>query len=189
MKEECLCKPRIYSKQQLNLINKMRSLWEQHDVWTRDIISSIVFELPNTNFITERLLQNPFDFAKALQPFYGIRKAIRFHDLLKEHLVLAAEIVTAAKNGDTIAAAEAERKWYINADEIAKFFGKINPFWSTKEWQKMMYKHLKLVKDEAVFLLLGNYKANVDVYDKIEIQTLMMADEISFGIIKQFCRR
>ena len=47
--------------------------------------------------------------------------AARFDSLLTSHLVIAAELVKAAKAGDSRAAADAERRWYANADEIAAF--------------------------------------------------------------------
>jgi hypothetical protein len=40
---------------------------------------------------------------------------------MRDHLVLAATLVKAAKAGNSQAAAEAEKKWYTNADEIAVF--------------------------------------------------------------------
>lgn len=83
-------------------------------------------------------------------------------------------------------AAEYEKKWYKNADEIAAFLGSINPFWSEEEWRKMMHEHLMLVNSKAVDILSGNYAAGIAVYDEIERQTLRMADMISKGIFNQF---
>ncbi len=184
---EFKCKPAAYTRKQVKLMNKFRMLWEQHDVWTRETINGIVFELPNLELTTARLLRNPVDFANALKQFYGNRISGRFQDLLTEHLVLAADLVNAVKVGDNEAALEIEKDWFKNAEAIACFLGRINPFWSRKEWKEMMFQHLELVKSEALFLLNGEYEANIAVYDKIEKQTLEMADEMSEGIIKQFC--
>ncbi len=59
------------SRASLSLNQTMRELWEQHDVWTRLTIESIVFRLPDERFVISRLLRNPEDFAQALRPFYG----------------------------------------------------------------------------------------------------------------------
>jgi hypothetical protein len=91
-------------------------------------IISLVFGLPITDSVVARLLRNPVDFERALQPFYGDRIAAAFRDLLREHLVLAADLVKAVKAGNNEAAAEAERKWYANADAIAVFPGKDQSF-------------------------------------------------------------
>ena len=63
-----------------------------------------------------------------LKPFYGNRIAARFSNLIREHLVIAAELVKAAKAGNQKAAAAAERRWYANGEEIAEFLSRINPF-------------------------------------------------------------
>lgn len=109
--------------------------------------------------------------------------------MLTAHLVIAKQLVVAAKSGDNQAETEIEEKWYKNAVEIAAFLCKINPFWSEEEWIKMMHEHLELVKTEAVYILTGNYSPGIVVYDEIEIQTLEMADMMAKGIFKQFhCR-
>lgn len=168
--------PVIFTKAQVNLMNHIRMLWEQHGVWTRSTITSLVFSLPNEDFVVARLLRNPVDFEHALQPYYGTRIAASFRDLLTKHLVVAADLVRAAKAGDNKAAAEAERKWYANADAIAAFLGSINPCWSEQQWRMLLYHHLELVKAEAVEMLAGRYEASIAVYDQIEIQALGMAD-------------
>ena len=187
--KKCHLPTKKFTKSQVRLINKFRKLWEQHDVWTRSTIMSIAFNLPDLNLVIERLLRNPVDFGRVFAKYYGSKIGSEFSKLLRAHLVIAAQLVEAAKAGDTEAAAEAERKWYQNADEIAAFLASINPFWSEEEWRKMMHQHLKLVKAEAVDILTGNYSAGIAVYDEIEEQTLEMADMMAKGIFKQFPNR
>ena len=83
-------------------------------------------------------------------------------------------------------AAEAEKQWYRNADEIAEFLSSINPYLEKKKYRKMFYTHLALTKQEAVYMLQKNYKADIEVFDKIEAQALEMSDMIAGGIVKQF---
>lgn len=177
---------RRITKAQIILMNIFRTLWEQHDVWTRAVITSIALDLPDTDLVTNRLLRNPSDFADTLRPYYGDKAASKFSDLLKSHLVIAAQLVKASKAGDSEAAEKAERDWYKNADEIAAFLSSINPYWSEESWRAMLHHHLELIKAEATDILTKNYSAGISVYDEIERQTLEMADIMSKGIIKQF---
>lgn len=170
----------------LNLNNKMRMLWEQHIVWTRMLITSIIFDLPDADPVANRLLQNPMDFAKVLRPFYGNNIASQFSNLFRDHLVIASNLVKAAKAGDSETASNAEREWYNNADEIAAFLGNINPYWSKDQWKDMLHRHLELTKSEAVDMLNKDYKSSISRYDEIERQALEMADIMTAGIIKQF---
>ncbi|UNK21310.1 acetylglutamate kinase [Paenibacillus sp. N3/727] len=174
------------SEAQVDLMNYMRLLWEQHVAWTRMAIISIVFNLPDIDVVLARLLQNAPDMGNALKPFYGESIAITYSNLIKEHLVIAAELVKAAKAGDTKAVADAEKRWYSNADEIVVFLSHINPYIPKEEFRKMFYEHLALTKAEAVAMLNKDYKLSVQLYDRIELEALEMADMISEAIIKQF---
>lgn len=178
--------PMIITKAQMDLLNEIRMLWEQHSVWTRMTITSLVLDLPDVDLVVNRLLRNPVDFGIALKPYYGEKIASKFSDLLKSHLVIAAQLVKAAKAGDKKKAADAEKKWYDNADEIAFFISSINPYWSQEEWKIMLHHHLALVKAEAIDMLTKNYASGIAIYDEIESQALEMADSMSRGIIKQF---
>lgn len=168
------------------LNNHMRLLWEQHVYWTRMFLISVAFDLADKEFVTNRLLQNPKDFQASLIPFYGREIASKFEELLTAHFVIAAELVNAAKEGDTTAATDAEKRWYQNADQIAQFLSEINPFWSMKVWQKMLYTHLALTKEEAVNILTQQYETSITDFDKIEKQALEMADMMTKGMIQQF---
>lgn len=163
-----------------------RLLWEEHVNWTRMTIISIVFKLPDLPEVQARLLRNATDLGNCLRPFYGDQIADKYAELIKAHLVIAAELVTAAANGDTKAAAEKEKEWYRNADEISMFLSSINPYIDLEEIRKMLYMHLALTKQEAVTMIEGNFREDVAVFDEIEAQALEMSDMIADGIIRQF---
>ena len=173
---------------ELMLNNQLRMLWEQHVFWTRLAILGIAFDLPDAQLTSERLLRNPGDFALVLKQFYGEAIATEFAGLFTAHLTIAAELVTAAKAGNSAAADDAEKRWYANADQIAAFLSGINPYWSEQEWRKMMYDHLGLTKTEAVEILTGKYADSISTFDKIEQEALLMADMMTRGIVRQFPR-
>lgn len=95
---QCPCN--CISKASLALNRTMRMLWEQHVAWTRMTIISIASNLPDLGPVSNRLLRNATDFAVALTPFYGSEKASKFGGLLHDHLVIAANLVMAAKAGN-----------------------------------------------------------------------------------------
>jgi len=154
--------------------------------WTRLTINSIVGRLPDEKPTTARLLRNPQDFAEALKSFYGEKIANQFAKLLTEHLTIAAELVKALQAGNKQAAADANKRWYANADEIAAFLSRINPHWSESVWKNMLHEHLRLLTKEVATRLSGDYVQNVALADSIQNQALEMADEMTRGIVKQF---
>ena len=175
-----------FSGKQVRFMNTFRELWEQHVMWTRSLIISTASNLPDLQYISNRLLRNPSDFANVLRLFYGNKKANEFKELFLNHLLIAAKLVNDAKVGNMEAVAQDRKKWYENADEIATYLSEINPKWNKQEWQKMLYEHLKMTEDEVTLRLKGQYSEDIAIYDLIEAQALNMADVMSQGIIHQF---
>ena len=174
------------TSRQLEISNTNRRLWIEHVLWTRLFIISTAFDLPDLPFVTQRLLQNPVDFARELEPLYGKQAATQFKQLLTDHLLIAAKLVNAAKAGDTAEAEKQRKIWYDNAEEIAKFLASINPFWSESTWRDLLFDHLRMTEDEASFILTGKYEESIKEYDAIQAEALKMADVMTYGIIRQF---
>ena len=165
----------------------MRKLWEDHITWTRLAIVSILSDLPDTSTTVERLLQNQADIGNAIKPFYGEVAGNQLTGLLHDHITIAAEILTAAKAGDSTALNDALGRWYANANDIASFLSSANPKnWPLDMTKAMMKDHLDLTLAEAVAYLQGEYATSVAHYDQVHAQILHMADMLSTGIIHQF---
>jgi hypothetical protein len=168
----------------------MRKLWEDHIVWTRLVIVSVADDLADQSVTVDRLLRNQDDIGDAIKPFYGDAAGEQLSALLREHIVGAANILTAAKAGDADAVEAATAAWYANADEIAAFLATANPRnWELGEMQAMMREHLDLTLEEAVARLQGRYADDIAAYDEIHLQILEMADMLSDGILAQFPAR
>jgi hypothetical protein len=165
----------------------MRKLWEDHVTWTRLYIISAAAGLPDTNLTAQRLLDNQKDIGNAVADFYGRDAADKLTALLRDHILIAADLVTASKAGDTAKAADAKKRWYANANEIAAFLHTANPKnWPEATMQSAMKTHLDQTLDEATHRLQGKYDQDIKDYDEIVKHILMMADVLSSGIEKQF---
>src|SRR5262245_20210148 len=178
------------SPKALALHDGMRKLWEDHITWTRLAIISLEGGTPDTDATVGRLLQNQVDIGNAVKPFYGESAGNALTQLLREHILIAAEVINAAKAGDQAKLADAQARWDANADEIAAFLNQANPrFWKLDVMKAEMHMHLKLTTDEAVAHLQGNWAADVAAYDAVHEHILHMADLLSDGLIKQFPQR
>ena len=164
----------------------MHKLWEDHIVWTRNVILNIMDDLPGTEQAVSRLLKNQDDIGNAVKPFYGEAGGKELTRLLREHITIAADLMKAAKAGNNSAFDAANKKWFVNADEISDFLNKANSNWKLADMKKMMHDHLTLTTEEPVALLKKDYAADVKAYDKVHDEILMMADMLTDGIIKQF---
>lgn len=168
----------------------MRKLWEDHIVWTRQFIVSAATESGNLADIgptTDRLLANQTHIGDALGQFYGEATGDAVEALLRDHILTAADVIAAAKAGDTYGVDDAVARWYRNADDIATALNGLNPrHWPLDEMKAHMKDHLDLTLEEAVARLQGRYADDIAAYDKIHAQILDMADMLSDGMVAQF---
>lgn len=169
-----------------DLVNYFRLLWEQHVEWTRMAVLAIIHQLPETDQIVQRLLRNATDFANALAPFYGEDAAKEFARLFTEHINIAAELVKAAMAGDNNAVTDADRRWHENADQLAAFMNRVNPYWRDDDWSAMLYEHLDLLSTNVENMIAKNYEESINGFDEIELQALEMADMMAEGLMMQF---
>lgn len=168
----------------------MRRLWEEHVMWTRLAVISLTTKSPDTSATVARLLKNQTDIGNAIKPFYGEAAGQELTRLLRDHILIAADLIAAAKAGDDAGVAAAQSRWTANADEIAGFLAAANPgSWNLDEMKAMLHEHLRLTTNEAVARLQHDWAADVAAYDEIHIQALGMADMLSAGIIRQFPSR
>ncbi len=164
----------------------MRKLWEEHITYTRNYIISALAGLPDGDAIAQRLLSNQDDIGNAIKPYYGEAAGKQLSTLLRDHILVATEVVTAAKAGDGTQLAAAQKKWSANGKEIAAFLSGANPNWSRKTLEEMLQKHLDLTSGEVVGRLSADWAADIKAYDDGHAHMLMFADMLTDGIAKQF---
>ena len=172
---------------ELVLRQEMRRLWEDHVAWTRLAIVSLTTDAPDTDATVGRLLRNQTDLGNAIRPYYGAAAGKQLTALLREHILIAADVIAAAQKGDPDALASQQVRWNRNADEIAAFLTRANPkSWKPAATKAMMRAHLALTTAEVVARLKRDWAADVRAYDRTHRQILHMADMLSDGIVAQF---
>ncbi len=165
----------------------MRALWEDHVTWTRMAIVNFAAGAPSLPASEARLLRNQSDIGRAVASFYGDAAGRRLTALLRAHILIAVNVLSAAKAGDAPGLAASQGRWTRNADAIAGFLSSANPTaWPRREMRAMMRLHLKLTTDEAVARLTGDWAGDVRAYDRVHVQALHMADMLSAGIVHSF---
>ena len=178
--------PVMYSQAEADLKLGMRKLWTDHAVWTRMYIIESLDDSPATGAAAARLLKNQEDIGNAIKPIYGDAAGIQLTALLKEHILIAVDIVDAVKAQNATAQSAAEMAWTQNADQIAAFLAGANPHWPEATLKDLMHTHLATTKDELVARYTKNYTADVQAYDVVYNHILMMSDALSDGIVTQF---
>lgn len=185
-KEELGSNKQTYSKSALNLKLNERKLWSDHVLWTRNFIISDLASLEDKDKVLERLLKNQDDIGESIKPYYGEDNGKKLAQLLREHIIIAGQVVNAAKSNKKDDLVKYNELWYKNADKIADFLSSLNSKWSKPSLKDALDKHLLLTTSEVVARLNKSWDEDIISYDKGEGHILTLADLISQGIINQF---
>lgn len=160
-----------------------RSTWE----WTRLAIVNFASGSDGFDTTAGRLLQNQVDIGNAIKPFDGEAAGARLTTLLQSHITEFVGLFQAAKAQDAAALELAKTAVYANAQEIADFLAAANPGnWSQDEMRSMMREHIDQTISYGSAELTGRYAEGIATYDLAEQHMLMMADELSDGLINAF---
>jgi hypothetical protein len=125
--------------------------------------------------------------AAALTPYYG-EDAGELGDLIRDHLVIAAQILQAIHDGEPTE--DLIASWYANGNDIASKMNEMNPeFWPLDEAQPMWRGHLDATITEVLAHHNGDFAAEVAAYDLVHNLALEMADFFSNGVLQQFPNR
>ena len=164
----------------------LRKLWADHIIWTRQYVVAAVGETPDADAAAARLLKNQEDIGNAIVPFYGQAAGEALTNLLKQHILIAVDLITAAKADDQAKFQQEDQKWTRNAEEIASLLSGANPHWPKKDVVDLLNLHLSLTKGEVVARLKKDWEADVKAFDDIFIEINTVADTLAEGIIQQF---
>ena len=182
--------PLVDTRKAVALRTDMRKLWEDHITWTRLAIISLTTDSPDTAATVGRLLKNQTDIGDAVKPFYGEAAGDEVTRQLRQHILIAADLVAAAQARDEAKLADAQARWQQNADDIAGVLNSVNPrHWPLAKMKRELGIHLTLTTEEAVARLQADWDADVAAYDKIHAHALHFSDLLSNGIVKQFPKR
>jgi hypothetical protein len=170
----------------MELYMGMRKLWTDHTVWTRDYIIAAVAGSADADAAATRLLKNQDDIGNAVASYYGREAGEQLAALLKEHILIAVDLIKAAKANDSAKVNEMSTKWQNNGNDIADFLSKANPNWPQAELRAMMRTHLDTTTKEVTARISKNWNQDIAAYDAVYDHILEMSDALSAGIIKQF---
>ncbi len=170
----------------MDLGKAMRMLWEDHITYTRNYIISGLANLEDAGAVAERLLRNQDDIGNAIKPYYGDAAGAKLTALLRAHILIAVEVVKAAKAGVAADLEAASKKWTANADDLAAFLSGANPSWPRAEMADMLHKHLEYTTQEVVSRLKKDWAGDIAAYDKGHAHMLHFADILTHGLVAHF---
>ncbi|MBT2691142.1 glycosyltransferase [Bacillus sp. ISL-47] len=175
------------SQSEVKFENEFRRLWVDHVMWTSNYITSATTAgAEDQKQVLARLLKNQEDIGNSIKPYYGEAAGNKLTELLKEHIIIAGDIVEAAKSGQGAKVNQLNKDWHRNADDIAAFLSRANLNLKNEDVKKLLYMHLELVTNDLSASLVKDWDARIVSIDEGVSHIIIMADAISDAIVKQF---
>lgn len=162
----------------LNLRDVLRKLFTDHVIYTNWLI---VVSLPklqdSADAVTDRLLENPKDIARLLDPLIGHSASYKLERLITDHLVIAKNLLTLLREKkDT---KQEYQCFSDNAEELGKTVSTLNPGKLREEDSIKMWKtHIDQVVQLAKEQNSGQHKRHTDTFDNYYKHMLVMSDMI-----------
>jgi hypothetical protein len=193
----------------------MRQLWSDQVVFTRQYVIAAVAGRPVSEVLTKLLGQAVAPIAtapgvrelvpqlsdgdaaavgllttmeatgEALEPYFGEESAHELTSLLRRHVLIAVELLSAARSGQIEKFKKEDERWIASANEIAEFLNSLNQAWPREVLEQHLQLLLQLTKDEAVARIAGNSRADLRTYDAIHGEAMVIADLLEEGLAKK----
>jgi len=164
----------------------LRQLWSDHVIWTRLYIMAAVSGTPDASAAADRLLGNQDQIGNAIKPYYGNEAGSEVARLLKDHIMIAVDLVEDAKTSNNDKFAADDKRWDDNIRQIAKYLSGANPNWSEPDLYDLLNQHLLLTKGEVVARIKQDWAADVKAFDDIYAEAMVIADALYDGLAAQF---
>jgi hypothetical protein len=142
--------------------------------------------LSDADATAARLLRNQEDIGDAVASYYGKDAGKKLTALLKEHIMIAVELLAAAKAKDDKAVTKHSKTWTKNADDIAAFLSGANPNWPKATVQDLLHLHLELTTKEAVAYRDHKWNEAIGLVDDVYNEIYTLSDALADGIVAQF---
>ncbi|MFU0828388.1 MAG: Acetylglutamate kinase [Lachnoclostridium sp.] len=167
-----------------DLRNILRQLFNQYSLWSRFYIISRIENLEDLEVVTNRLYEVPADIANVLKIYYNTVYIQEFENLMREQITLTIQIISEMKGNQSFD--KTKSMWEENADQIANLLASLNPYFDKGTLRNLFYNHFDMLVSEAQKRISKQYALDVYEYNFIEYHSLMFADYLWNGIIKQF---
>ncbi len=168
----------------MNLILDFRQLLTELAYLTRFYIVSVASGFGDAQAVAERLYALPLKFKAKAELIFGAPLGEELVTLLSNHIINLQTLVSALETGDQATVDASMQRLYSNADLLAAYFSRINPFWSESRWRSLFYTYDRTVIELVIAVMTGEYVRSLDIFDRLLFSALMMADYLADGFIQ-----
>lgn len=168
---------------QINFIFRARMLWRDLATWMSIYMVSTLGGYQNQAAVAARMYELPLEYGNFLKLVFSDEPTEEFINLLSTYIITFQRLFHAQMNGDALAAETYARQLIQNIDQTAELLARINHYWQSETWRSLLYNFHNMLLEEAMTLLVNDYKRNVDVFDRTLAFSSVIGDYFSEGIL------
>jgi hypothetical protein len=165
----------------------LRDLWIGHVFWVRNVALTTKYNDSAAAKVAEdKVVENAKAIASAIEPFYGKGGSDTLFGLLAGHYGAVKGYMTAAYAGDKAGKDADKDKLIKNADEIAIFLSKANPYLTKDALISLLYAHGGHHIAQLDAFADKDFTGEAKVWDLMRAHMYVIADALADGLAKQF---
>lgn len=174
---------------QMNLIFNIRTVWMLMALWTRAFLFSVATGLGNLNVVAEKLYNIPDDLHNILRLVFPDGEAQNILNLLSLFIINLQNAMLGLKNGDQASVDASTVNLYQISADLSNYLNQVNPFWSEVQWRNLLDTYISLALQEATALMSGNYTRDIELFDRLVNQAILLGDYMADGLIQYLALR
>jgi hypothetical protein len=168
----------------------LRDLWVGHIFWVRTLsIATIDKKDAAAKVAEQQAVANAKSIAATIEPFYGAAAKDSFFKLLAGHYGAVKAYLIATVASDAAAQSTATQSLTSNADEIATFLSKANPYLPKDAVQSLLLAHGGHHIQQIQQLKGGKYEAEAQTWENMKKHVYQIADATADALAKQFAKK
>lgn len=174
---------------QMNLIFNIRTVWMLFGLWTRAYLFSVATGLGNLDEVAQKLYSIPDDIYGILRLVFGDAAAQNILNFLSMFVISLQTAIIGLKNGDQASVNTSTINLYQISSNLSDYLNQINPFWTDVQWRNLLDNYISLALQESVALIGGNYTRDIELFDRLINQAILLGDYMANGMIQYLALR
>jgi hypothetical protein len=174
----------------IQIAESLRELWLGHIFWVRNVsIAAIDKNDLAVKGAEQQAVANAKAIAASIEPFYGAAAEEAFFKLLAGHYGAVKAYLVATVAADAAAQGNATQALTSNAEQIAVFLSKANPYLPKDAVQGLLLAHGGHHIQQIQQLKDRRYEAEAQTWEEMKKHVYQIADATADALAKQFAKR
>lgn len=168
----------------------LRELWLGHIFWVRNVAIATIDKNDLAAKVAEQqAVANAKAIAASIEPFYGVPAKESFFKLLAGHYGAVKAYLAATVASDPVAQGRATQMITSNAEEIAVFLSKANPYLPKDAVNALLLAHGSHHIQQIQQLKGRQYEAEAQTWEEMKNHVYQIADATADALARQFAKK